>query len=202
VFQGTYQSETIRVSVLVPVSTTEASDEHTCMVSGTWQQGGSSGSTNSAVTQVIILPFSLCNITSDEPEKEVNKGDSVSFTINLKNEGNCDDEYESKGFSVDDIGNIAVPIRGSRDVEVKVHVPSDTSEKVCMLDIVVTGTAEENSEQFPFLLHARIEEGILSPNNPVTMIAFVIIIAAIITGIISYKRKKGKELGTATPPSQ
>ena len=91
VFQGTYQSEDIQVSVLVPVSTTESSDEHTCTVTGTWQQGATSGETNSAVTQVIILPFSLCNITCKEPEKDVSRGEIVSFTFNLKNYGNCDD---------------------------------------------------------------------------------------------------------------
>ena len=132
VFQGNYQSEDIRVSIRVPVSTTEASDEHTCTVTGTWQQGATNGEINPAVTQVIILPFSLCNITCKEPEKHVTKGASVSFTVNLKNEGNCDDEYiidipnigelESKGFEVEDIGNVAVPIHESRDVEIKVHL--------------------------------------------------------------------------------
>ncbi len=210
VFQGNHQSEDFRVSIAA--YSADASDEHTCTVSGSWQQGGSSGSTNSAVTQIIILPFSLCNITCDDPEKQVNKGDSVSFTVNLKNEGNCDDEYivdianigelESKGITVDDIGNVVVPNHESREVTVKVHVPSDTTEKVCRVDFVVIGTADEDREQFPFALHARIDEGLLSTNNPLSMIVIVVVIASIISGVYFYTRKKRGEKDATTPPNQ
>ena len=116
-FQGTQQTEDIQVIINVPLGET-ASTDHSCTITGTWQQGGQTGTVESSTTQVVSLPFSLCNIINTEIEKTAETGGSVDFTIKLENYGNCDDVYnigvtniddlESKGITVDDIGDVEV----------------------------------------------------------------------------------------------
>ena len=60
-FQGTQQTEEFQVIINAPIGET-ASTDHSCTVTGTWQQGGQTGTVESSTTQVVILPFSWCNI--------------------------------------------------------------------------------------------------------------------------------------------
>lgn len=209
-FQGTQQTEEFQVIINVPLGET-ASTDHSCTVTGTWQQGGQTGAVESSTTQVVILPFSECNIINTEIEKTAETGGSVSFTIKLENKGNCDDVYnigvtniddlESKGITVDEIDDVEVLQGNAELVFIKAHISSDCKASICRIDLAITGTAEEDSEEFRAQLNARIEEGHIRSNNPLGAIIVFLIIIAILVGLFLFARRIRKK-ETSTPPSQ
>jgi hypothetical protein len=209
-FQGTHQTEEFLV-VITPLGET-ASTDYSCIVSGTWQQGGQTGDVDPSTTQVVVLPFSLCNIINTEIEKTAETGDSVSFTIELENQGNCDDVYnieitnlddlESKGITVDEIGDVGVLQGDTEMVFIKVHISSDCKASTCRVDLTITGTAEEDSEEFRVQLDARIEEGHIRSNNPIGAFIVFSIIVAILMGLFLFARRTRKKKKTSMPPSQ
>jgi hypothetical protein len=57
VFQGSYQSEGVNITIQLPTITTSATDDYTCTLSGTWEQGGTTGSVTEDTTMIIVLPY-------------------------------------------------------------------------------------------------------------------------------------------------
>ncbi|UCF08109.1 MAG: hypothetical protein JSW28_10810 [Thermoplasmata archaeon] len=179
---------------------TSASDKHSIEIGGTWQQGAQSGDVESAFVQLIVLPFSLCEIYCAEPEKEVESGKRTSFIMQLENKGNCDDEYtievtnikdlEAEGVSVDVTHGIPVEQHKTEDVEVDVQVSSDIDSKASNIEIVITGTAEKESDEFWYRLNLRIKEGIVSQDIPTSVIIVIIVIVIILAGILGYRRRR------------
>ena len=95
-----------------------------------------------------------------------------------------------------------VPQDGSDFAIVDVHVSSGSTADLCRIDMVVTGTAEEDSEEFWFRLNVRLKEGSLRSNNPLGAIIILAIIGAILVGIFLFAKRGRGEKGTATPPNQ
>jgi hypothetical protein len=210
-FQGTHQSEEIQVVVTVELYTT-ASGGFTCTLSGTWQQGAQTGDITPTTTQVVVLPFSLCNIINTETEKTVETGSSVRFDLKLENQGNCDDVYdieitnrddlESNGITVEHPEEVAVLQGATELLFITAHVSSDCKADTLRIDVTVTGTADEDSEKFRAQLDARIEEGHIRANNPLGAFFVFILIIAIIIGLILFARRYRKEKSSITPPNQ
>jgi hypothetical protein len=70
------------------------------------------------------------------------------------------------------------------------------------VDLVVTGTAEEDSEEFYYRLNIRIEEGHMGSNNPLGAMIVLVIISAAIIGLLLFWNKKNREKKSPTPPSR
>lgn len=185
---------TLRIPLLTEIS------EKICTISGTWTQGATSGQVEPGIIQVNVLLFSRPEIHSESPKKDVHKGDSVTFVLEITNKGNSDDIYhleianqeelEGNGISVKEINDIPVTYMSSDEVEVRVHVSSDTEEDSALIDIVVTSTLDEEPEEFNFTLRLGIKEKPFSLEFFTNPLVIVILIIVIILIIFIYVRKR------------
>ena len=199
-FQGVgTDTQEFKIVIQVPILIT-SSGEHTCTVSGTWQQGATSDSAEGDMFQVIILPFSYCNITCNSPEKEITQGESVSFKLLLNNAGNIDeiynvnianrDELEEKGITIDTIDEIAVVEQGFEKLEMDVHTSSDTPSRVYHIAVVITSEVTEEPVEFEFLLFLRVEDKIAGVDVLSNPLVLIIIAVVIIVSIVVYIKKR------------
>jgi hypothetical protein len=198
-FQGPVtETQEVVVDMTVPLLT--PASEMPCTVSGTWQQGGFTGSVEPATIMVYVLPFCRPLISCDSPEKEVNKGESVTFELRINNSGNTDDIYhieianpedlKSKGITADEINDISVVYQGIDEVDVKVHISSDTTVEGANIDIVVTSAIDEEQEKFTYQLNIEIKEGPFSLGFFTSPLVIVIMLIIIIMVILIYIKKR------------
>jgi uncharacterized membrane protein len=198
------ETQEVNVTVRIPLLT--ASSEKTCTISGTWNQGATSGQVEPAVIQVNVLPFSRAVIMSDSPKKDVQKGDSVTFDLEITNNGNSDDVYhfevanqeelKGNGITVNKVNDIPFMYKSTETVEVKVHVSSDAGTDRAQIDIVVTSALEEEPEEFSYTLRLGIKEKPISLEfftSPLVLAIILIIIISVI--FIFVKKKKGLNQG-------
>ncbi|UCE38792.1 MAG: hypothetical protein JSW00_06065, partial [Thermoplasmata archaeon] len=168
IFQGAEDNvQQFVVDVTVPLLTS-CSEEHSCTIEGTWTHGARSGQAEPDTFQIIILPFYRPEIFCELPEKEVTKGDSVNFNLNINNSGNTDDVYqvdiankdelEHSGITFEAIDKIAILEQGADNVELKVHTSSDTNEKVYEIRVAVYSTLDDEPEKFEFILALEVKE--------------------------------------------
>jgi uncharacterized membrane protein len=192
------ETREVTVDIMIPIGT-KSSELH-CIIVGTWSQGANSGSVDPVTIQVNVMPFYLPDIFCESPEKEVNKGESVTFELRINNSGNTDDIYHieiansedliSKGITVNEISDVPIVYQGYDVVEVKVQVSSDTEVKGANIDVVVTSTLDDEQEEFTYQLNIEIKEGPFSLDFFTSPLVIVIIIIVIILVIIVYVRKR------------
>lgn len=198
-FQGSKDTEEISLTITVPIVKTLASDEHSLTVSGTWQQGATTGAVVADTTQVIVLPYYLPEILSPEPAKQVVQGESTSFDLRINNSGNILDTYSlgiensedlnSNGISIQVDDEIDVEAKEYEEIEVDVRTSSDTSSKKYTIWIVVTSMESDGLVQEKYPLVIRVRAGVFGVD--VISLAIVgIIVAVAVAGIVVYKKKK------------
>jgi hypothetical protein len=198
-FQGSgTESQIVAIDMTVPLLS--PASEMPCTISGTWQQGGFTGSVEPATIMVYVLPFCCPQIYCDLPKQEVNKGESVTFELKINNLGNADDIYhieianseelKSKGIKTRKISDVPIMYQDSDVVKVKVEVTSDTEVKGANIDIVVTSTLDEEQEEFPYQLNIEIKEAPFSLDFFTSPLVIVIMSIIIIVIIIIYIKKR------------
>ena len=199
IFEGSgTETKEVDISMTVPLLT--PASEMPCIISGTWNQGGFSGSVEPVTVMVYVLPFHRPKIFCEAPKKEVNKGESVTFELRINNDGNADDTFhieianledlKSKGITVDDISDISIIYQDHGSVQVKIRVSSDTEVKGANIDIVVTSTLDEEPEEFYYQLNIKIKEGPFSLGFFTSPLIIVIIAIVTLLVIIVYLNKR------------
>jgi hypothetical protein len=205
VFQGSYQSEVIMISILVPIITTSASEDQKCTITGIWQQGGTQGDVDGDFTQVIILPYYFPILSSEDPEKEVDQGDDVSFNLLVNNTGNLDDIYrfeiedanqlEEKGIKIDAMKRMPIGEKGSQRMELSIQTSPDTPKRTYGIDLVVISVKSEEDSDNPvsvkYLLNLRVNEKLFGVGDVAgSFLPIIIIIVLIVSGIVGYQRRR------------
>jgi hypothetical protein len=203
-FQGSQQSDEVMISIQVPVITTSASDGYSGTISGVWQQGGTQGSVNGDSFKIIVLPFYMCTIFSEEPVKELTQGDETTFSMRVENTGNCEDVYrldilnsdqlKENKVIIDPIGKISLDEDGIQKFDVNVATSKETPVRVFSIHFRIVSECSEEEDEDPYSveyflmlrIHRR-DEGMEAYFNPLTLI---IIIGIIISGILVYAKKR------------
>jgi uncharacterized membrane protein len=199
------ETQEVNVTVRIPLLT--ASSEKVCTVSGTWTQGATSGRVEPGVIQVNVLPFSRAVIMSNSPKEDVHKGESVTFDLEITNNGNSDDVYhfevanqeelKGNGITVNKVNDIPFMYKSTETVEVKVHVSSDAEVDSALIDIIVTSTLDEEPEKFTYTLRLGIKDKPYSLDFFTSPLVLVIILIIIILVAMTYvKKKKGFNKGS------
>jgi hypothetical protein len=200
IFQGTNDNvQTFAVDVTIPLLTS-ASEEHSCTISGTWEQGTRSGQAEPDTFQIIVLPFYHPEISCESPMKEVTKGDSVSFNLVINNSGNTDDvcqvdiankdELEENGITFDTINEITILEQGADDVDLVAHTSSDTNDKVYDIRVVVYSTLADEPERTVYILALRVKEDSFDVGDIFNPLVLIIILVVVIVGFIVYIKKR------------
>jgi hypothetical protein len=208
VFQGGHQSEVVKVSILVPIITSSASDDHKLTITGIWQQGGTEGPVNGDYSQIIILPYYFPIISSDDPEQEVNQGDEATFNLLVNNTGNINDiyrfeiedgnQFEEDGIEIETLDRISLGEGGSQKTELSVKTSSETPIKTYGINLILTSVgSEEDSDEIvsvQYLLNLKVNEKVFGIGDiPGSILPLIIIIVLIIGGIVGYQRRKTKQ---------
>ena len=196
VFQGSKKSDTFQVNVQVPIGAS-ASEDNSCTVSGTWQQGGRSGTVEPDTFKIIILPYYLPQISCDSPEKEITQGNSVIFNLLINNSGNTDDifhvdirnraQLKENSITINEIDDIPIQEDGFEEIELKVRTSEETSVRENEIHIVVTSTVDEEPEEIEYELTVQINERTIGEkilSSPIIPIIIVVVIIAVIVVFI------------------
>lgn len=197
VFQGNHQSDTFQLHVSVEIGTS-ASEDHSGGVSGTWTQGGRSGAVEGDTFRIIILPYSLPVISCNEPNRNITKGDSVTFKIRLNNSGNTDDvigveiedieELNAEGIDIKEISDMSIAEGGSKEFNLKVKTSEDTPVLNSIFLVATSTVADEPTDDSLFLtIHARDKELLEVIFNPSM---FIIIAVVVMVGIVVYVKRR------------
>jgi hypothetical protein len=210
VFQGSHMTEDINITVHVPLLTS-ASSEHTCNITGVWEQGPTSGPVIGDTFQVIIMPFFRVTIYSELPLKEVKQGDSTNFNLTVGNTGNCDDKYHLGIANREELesSNLVIP-KGKFDIQegckknmnLEVHAASDTPVGEYQIELIVT-PCESADEEYPldyeeYTLFLKVKKGskantILGEDLEGLLISplfLFIIVVIVIVAIVAMARKR------------
>ena len=73
---------------------------------------------------------------------------------------------------------------------------------MCRIDLTITGTAEDDAEEFFVQLNARIEKGHIRANNPLGAYIVFSIIVVLLLGLFVFALRKRKKKEATTPPNR
>jgi hypothetical protein len=220
VFQGSHMAEDINITVGVP-QLTSASSEHTCNITGVWEQGPTTGPVIGDTFQVIIMPFFRITLYSELPLKEVKQGESTGFNLTVENTGNCDDKYHLDIVNRDELesSNLVIPKFGKIDIQegckknmnLEVHASSDTPVGEYQIELIVTPWESAN-EKYPldyeeYILILKVKKGskantILGDDLEGLLISplFLLIIAVIVIVAIVVMARRRSNRAQRYPP--
>ncbi len=213
VFQGSYQSEDVDISIQLPIITTSAMDDQTCTLSGTWEQGGTTGSVQEDTTKIIVLPYYRCVVYSTQPHEETIQREGAFFNLTIENTGNSNDEYrldienrdelEALNFSIPRLSKIPIEEGDLRIVQLFVGTCYQTHVGDYEIHVTVTSVGSEKNEEEvvsdSYTLILTVNNVASLNENPQDEIAeilfdplFIIIISIMaIVGFISLGIKRG-----------
>ncbi|UCE37245.1 MAG: hypothetical protein JSW00_17500 [Thermoplasmata archaeon] len=217
IFQGSHQSEDINITIGVPITTSTTGD-YTCTISGTWEQGPTTGPVNEDSFQILIKSYYMMTIYSETPLKEVKQGESTDFNLTVENTGNCDDDYQVEVHNVEELesSNLLIPKLPKltveegclRNIQLPVDASSDTPTGEYQINVRVTSCKSEGSEdgivfeEYPLVLKvkkggevkdeisSKIGETLFDP-----MILIPIIVIVIVVIVVAVLRRSAKSQG-------
>jgi hypothetical protein len=159
VFQGGHQSEDVNITIQIPIENTSTTLEYSCFLSGTWQQGGDTGSVGGGNTNIIILPYYRFEVNPEQSHKETRQSESAIFNFTIENTGNCNDEYRVDIENMDELGalGISFPSYGKMIIEEgdlgNFVLPVNAGDKIPIGDyeiqLIITSTGSEEEEGEP-----------------------------------------------------
>ena len=169
VFQGGKQEDSFNVLVQVPIITTVRQPAQ-LSISGTWQQGGTSGTVGGSQAPFLVEQFYLMTVYSEMPVIETGPGTQAVFSIRVENTGNYRDEFRIEIANRDDLGEkgFIIPELSKKWVELgepwittlPVTLPHDWTiwtdhPEYVWLKVVSTSSGELVKEDYPLIIRVR-----------------------------------------------
>jgi hypothetical protein len=197
IFQGTGDNEQQFVlDITVPLLTLRQPIKFS--VTGTWQQGATSGMCIEGQGQVQVLQFQRLTVYSELPLIETGPGTQAVFSIRVENTGNFEDEirwevpnlekFSDKGWTIPQLPKTTVPRLEPKIFSLPITLPHDWTiwtdrVETVQLKVVSTSSAGESVfEEYPIFVRVR---GIYIPGfEP----AFAILGLAFMAVIIKRRR--------------
>jgi hypothetical protein len=193
VFQGSAEQERqFQLDVTVPLLTPFMPIKF--QISGTFNQGGSTGQCTPGEGQIIVTQFQRLTIFSELPLIETGPGTTAVFSIRVENTGNFEDEVRfeitnfdkmsDKGWTIPLLPKTTIPRLEPKVFSLPVTLPHDWTiwtDKVETIQIRVISTSspgESVFEDYPVFVRVR---GIYIPGfEPVLVLIGLAVMAAMI----------------------
>lgn len=197
------QDYTIPIDIVVIAPIGAPRENRNIIVTGTWQSGnGLVGDVQSLQLVAQVKPYYMMDVSSSNPNIQVNPGESVTFEIKITNQGNYEDRYKisienqkdltDAGWSVPTIGVVTIQSKEVKSVQIPLETPQDwTVWKNDLQVIRVRVSSEYSLEQteipvfFDFNLYCRQKGMYIPAFDPFVLISGLGIALVIVT----YKRK-------------
>jgi hypothetical protein len=199
VFQGAYQEDNFQVSVLVPIITTVRQPAQ-LSVSGTWQQGGTSGQAGGGQADFLVGQFQLVTVYSEMPVIETGPGTNAVFSLRIENTGNYRDEYRievsnrddlsEKGYIIPDLPKTWIELGEPKIFTLPATLPHDWTiwtdhPETIWIKVTSISSGEAIYEEYPLIIRVR---GIYIPGfEPVFAIMCIAFLA------VALKRRQKKK---------
>jgi hypothetical protein len=192
VFQGGTQEDVFHVLCQVPPITTLRQPAQV-LVSGTWQQGATTGTIGTSQAPFLVDQFQLMTVYSTNPVIETGPGTRAVFAIRIENTGNYKDEFkieipnrdklEKKGFIIPQLPKTWIELGDPAPFTLPIQLPhdwtiwTDTPETI-WISVISTSSGDLVKEDYPLILRIR---GIYIPGfEPVMVIMGLAFMAVIL----------------------
>ena len=167
-------------------------------VSGTYTQGAMVGEVGKAQCQVIIKPYYMINIYSENPYIEISPGDGAVFSLKLFNMGNDQDTYRFKidnegdlvgvGWTLPSIPKLTIDEKMPKTLSWSVQSPQKWTiweNKVWMIKLKVISENSRGKVKEDYSLFVRTK-GIHIPGFEPALVALAIL------AVVGIERKRRK----------
>jgi hypothetical protein len=201
---GGNQTEFIKIIIEIP-EFTQASDEESCTMKGTWQQGATGENVEPDTTKIIIKPFSRPLLHSIAPTHKKEQGETAYFFVTVVNGGNFQDTYSfeivnenelhENGIWVDAPPDATLRNGDTIEIGIRVRISTDTNKGAYQIFLFARGqlsgnrTADFVEQEYSLSLVVK-ERG--SANLSDYLLLFIVVIIITIVVIFTKYRRKVK----------